>query len=207
MTVTYAMELLCLIVLLQVYIAVSEIRSSLMVNKLSRVRPVGAHVGKSFVPLTEIPPPHMPVIHPSHSPSGRRHLDEDCSKKTPNREVKDGPRVEIFGDYYDDKIMKTVATVIFPDHIDHKHFQVTTQVPYWTLGPIEAIGYHPSTIKSEHPSECEKIYQDHLDDQYSEESKDYSEESLEMARMPLFPAEVPGSVEDRLEKLYDDIDK
>lgn len=40
-----------------------------------------------------------------------------------------------------------------------KHFEVTTQVPYLTVGPIEAIGYHPSTIKSEHPPECEKIYQ------------------------------------------------
>lgn len=79
-------------------------------------------------------------------------------------------------------------------------------MPYLTLGPIEAIGYHPSTIKSEHPSECEKIYQDHLDDQYSEESKDYSEESLEMARMPLFPAEVPPSIEDRLDKMYDDME-
>ncbi|XP_026725329.1 uncharacterized protein LOC113492179 [Trichoplusia ni] len=200
------MELLCLIVLLQVYFAASEIRSSLIVNKLSRVRPVGAHVGKSFVPLTEIPPPHIPHIHVSPSPS-RRHLSDDCTKKPPPREVHEGPRVEIFGDYYDDKIMKTVATVIFPDHIDHKHFQVTTQVPYLTLGPIEAIGYHPSTIKSEHPSECEKIYQDHLDDQYSEESKDYSEESLEMARMPLFPAEVPPSIEEHLDKMYDDMDK
>lgn len=82
---------------------------------------------------------------------------------------------------------------------------MTTQVPYLTVGPIDAIGYHPSTIKSEHPSECEKIYQDHLDEQYSEESKDYSEESLEMARLPLFPAN-DGSADDKLDKLYSDID-
>lgn len=77
-------------------------------------------------------------------------------------------------------------------------------MPYLTVGPIEAIGYHPSTMKSEHPSECEKIYQDHLDEQYSEESKDYSEESLEMARMPLF---LQGAYEDAapsLENMYDD---
>ena len=60
-------------------------------------------------------------------------------------------------------------------------------MPYLTVGPIEAIGYHPSTIKSEHPSECEKIYQDHIAEMYSDETTDYSEESLEMAKMPVEP--------------------
>ena len=86
------------------------------------------------------------------------------------------------------------------------HFQVTTPIPYLTVGPIEAIGYHPSTMKSEHPSECEKIYQDHLDDQYSAESTDTSGESLEMARLPLFPAEVPASIEAQLENMYSDVE-
>lgn len=91
----------------------------------------------------------------------------------------------------------------FPD----KHFEVTTQVPYLTVGTIEGLGYHPSTIKGDHPSECEKIYQDHIDNEYSEEDTDVSEESLEMARMPLFPDDrPPDSVEKRLEKLYDDMD-
>lgn len=60
-------------------------------------------------------------------------------------------------------------------------------------------------MKSEHPSECEKIYQDHLDEQYSEESQDYSEESLEMARMPLF-LQGDGDVADELtlENLYEE---
>ncbi|KAF9407413.1 hypothetical protein HW555_003007, partial [Spodoptera exigua] len=185
---------------------------------LAKVRPVGAHVGKSFVPLTEIPPPHVPHPNRPHpdahkdghkdghtDKSGRRHLEDDCIKKPAGKDVIEGPKVDIFPDYYDDKIAKTVATVIFPDHIDHKHYEVTTQVPYLTLGPIEAIGYHPSTMKSEHPSECEKIYQDHLDEQYTEESKDYSEESLEMARLPLSPPNDP-SAEERVEKLYSDLD-
>lgn len=81
-----------------------------------------------------------------------------------------------------------------------KFFEVTTQVPYLTVGPIEAIGYHPSTLKSEHPAECEKIYQDHLAEQYSDENAEYSEESLEMARMPLGPdVKAPPSSELRLE--------
>ncbi|XP_035432539.1 uncharacterized protein LOC118264206 [Spodoptera frugiperda] len=204
------MEFLYLLtVFLHIYNVASEIRTNVLVNKLAKVRPVGAHVGKSFVPLTEIPPPHVP--HSDHGPeghpdgSGRRHLNDNCNPKKQGEDTIDGPRVDIFPEYYDDKVAKTVATVIFPDHIDHKHFEVTTQVPYLTVGPIDAIGYHPSTIKSEHPSECEKIYQDHLDEQYSEESKDYSEESLEMARLPLFPAN-DGSADDKLDKLYSDID-
>lgn len=37
------------------------------------------------------------------------------------------------------------------------HFDVTTEVPYFTLGhTIDAIGYHPTT---EVPNSCEKIYQ------------------------------------------------
>lgn len=78
---------------------------------------------------------------------------------------------------------------------------MTTQVPYLTLGPIEAIGYHPSTIKSEHPSECEKIYQDHIAEMYSDETTDYSEESLEMAKMPVQP--IPRSLEQRFDEMYD----
>lgn len=84
---------------------------------------------------------------------------------------------------------------------------MTTQVPYLTVGPIEALGYHPSTNKGEHPSECEKIYQDHMAQEYTEEDTDVSEESLEMARMPLFPDDSPpDSIEHRLNKLYDDMD-
>lgn len=89
-----------------------------------------------------------------------------------------------------------------------KHFQVTTQVPYLTLGPIEAIGYHPSTIKSEHPKECEKIYQDHIQEMYSDETTDYSDESLEMARIPLLPAEtIKREYEERFNDMYDDMNK
>nr|AMS36863.1 hypothetical protein [Heliconius erato] len=158
-----------------------EIRSSIMVNKLAKVKPVGANIAKKFIPLTEIP---LPL---EHKKSGRRHLESDCTKRPPPREVYEGNNIDIVGDYYDDRVAKTVATVIIPDHIDTKHFQVTTQVPYLTVGPIEAIGYHPSTIKSEHPSECEKIYQDHIAEMYSDETTDYSEESLEMAKMPVEP--------------------
>ncbi|CAG9584597.1 unnamed protein product [Danaus chrysippus] len=161
------------------------------------MKPVGGLVGKKFMPLTEIPPPNV-----KHSLSGRRHLEEECSKKPPSRDVHEGNQVDIIGDYYDDKVAKTVATVIIPDHIDYKHFEVTTQVPYLTLGVIEAIGYHPSTLKSEHPRECEKIYQDHIEELYTDETTDYSEESLEMAKMPI---EMPQSMEDRLANMYDDI--
>ncbi|XP_059059210.1 uncharacterized protein LOC131852547 [Achroia grisella] len=176
----------------------SEIGHSVVMNKLVKVKPVGASVAKSFVPLTEIPPPHAPH-------SGRRHM-EDCSQKHEYREAHEGANVDIFGEYYDERVAKTVATVIIPNHIDRKHFEVTTQVPYLTVGPIEAIGYHPSTMKSEHPSECDKIYQDHLADLYSDEMTDYSEESLEMARMPLFRNRVlPQSFEERLENMYSDI--
>ncbi|CAK1595826.1 unnamed protein product [Parnassius mnemosyne] len=178
-----------------------EIRDSVMVNKLIKVKPVGSNIQRSFVPLTEIPPPHI------HGASGRRHMENECTKKPTGKEVHDGPRVELFGDYYDDGGAKTVATVIIPDHIDHKHFEVTSQVPYLTVGHIEALGYHPSTIKSDHPSECEKIYQDHLETLYSDESTDYSEESLEMARMPLFPGGVPpASAEKRLENMYSELE-
>lgn len=86
-----------------------------------------------------------------------------------------------------------------------KHFEVTTQVPYLTLGPIEAIGYHPSTLESDHPSECEKIYQEHIADQYSDEATDYSEESLEMARMPMFPVDRPDPEDQkRIDHFYSD---
>ncbi|KAG6464981.1 uncharacterized protein LOC115453475 [Manduca sexta] len=177
-----------------------EIRDSRIVNRLIKIKPVGANVGKTFVPLTEIPPPDNPHIH-----SGRRHL-EDCVPKPEGRDVYEGAKIDIFAEYYDDKVAKTVATVVIPDHIDRKHFEVTSPVPYLTVGHIDAIGYHPSTIKSEHPSECEKIYQDHLAEQYSDETTDYSEESLEMARMPLFPQGVPPSAEERFDKMYSDID-
>ncbi|CAG9786360.1 unnamed protein product [Diatraea saccharalis] len=198
------MKLLHFIVIIQINNCVrAEIRHSIVGNKLFNVKPVGSIVAKNFLPLTEIPPPHLPH---EHYHSGRRHLD-DCSEKPRNREVYSGGRVAIFGEYYDDLVAKTVATVVIPDHIDRKHFEVTTQVPYLTVGPIEALGYHPSTMKSEHPSECEKIYQDHLAEQYSDETTDYSEESLEMARMPLAPVEgeAPSSFE--FEKLYSDFEK
>ncbi|XP_068632042.1 uncharacterized protein [Battus philenor] len=168
-------------------------------SRLINVKPVGSYVKKSFIPLTEIPPPRIRMPH------GRRHMEDECTQKPQWKEVNDGPRVDIVGDYYDDGQAKTVATVRIPDHIDYKHFQITTQVPYLTVGHIEAIGYHPSTIKSEFPSECEKIYQDHLEDQYSEESTDYSEESLEMARIPLLPGGSPAD-EKRLEHIYSDLE-
>ncbi|CAH2235176.1 jg16165 [Pararge aegeria aegeria] len=165
---------------------------------LTKVKPVGGNLGNRFVPLTEVPPPRVP-----HYRSGRRHLEDECSQRPPPREVFEGSKVDIQGDYYDERVRKTVATVIIPDHIDFKHFQVTTQVPYLTLGPIEAIGYHPSTLKSEHPSECEKIYQDHIEDLYSDETTDYSEESLEMAKMPMDPVdEVRKEIQDHLEDMY-----
>ncbi|XP_045771408.1 uncharacterized protein LOC123871582 [Maniola jurtina] len=182
----------------------SEIKGSVMMNILTKVKPVGRSLGSRFVPLTEVPPPHIP-----HSRSGRRHLEDECSQKPHYREVYEGGKVDIIGDYYDERVAKTVATVIIPDHIDYKHFQVTTQVPYLTLGPIEAIGYHPSTMKSEHPSECEKIYQDHIQEMYSDETTDYSEESLEMAKMPIGPANSvkQKEIEDHLKEMYDDMDK
>ncbi|XP_028027878.1 uncharacterized protein LOC114241292 [Bombyx mandarina] len=180
----------------------AEIRNGGIMNKLIKVKPVGPDFAKVFVPLTEIPPPLRPH---THSPSGRRHF-EDCGDKPKAKEVDEGAKVEFFGEYYDDHVSKTVATVIIPDHIDRKHFEVTTSVPYLTVGPIEAIGYHPSTISSEHPRECEKIYQEHLAEIYSDETADYSEESLEMARMPLFPQDIPPqSVEERMDKMYSDI--
>ncbi|KOB68471.1 3-dehydroquinate dehydratase [Operophtera brumata] len=167
----------------------AEIRDSVIMNK--------------FVPLTEIPPPYVPHIH-----SGRRHLEAgDCTEKYVGHEVIEGGKLMIAGEDYLDGVVKTVATVIIPDHIDHMHFGVSTQVPYLTLGPIEGIGYHPTTKKGDHPPECEKIYQDHLDELYSDEDTDYSEESLEMARMPLFPANMPHNFSDtKLDDLYNDID-
>ncbi|VVC99180.1 uncharacterized protein LOC126969330 [Leptidea sinapis] len=178
----------------------AEIRSSVILNKLINVKPVGGIVSKNFVPLTEIPPPKKVHVH-----SGRRHLEDDCSPAPSWHDAHEGGKVDIMGDYYDDGMAKTVATVVIPDHIDTHHFQVTTQVPYLTLGTIDALGYHPSTIKSEHPSECEKIYQDHIADQYSDEMTDYSEESLEMARMPLFPTNPGASVEQHFANMYDDM--
>ncbi|XP_045535781.1 uncharacterized protein LOC106718199 [Papilio machaon] len=170
-------------------------------DKLKKVKPVGNEVKQNFVPLTEIPPPS---VHRGH---GRRHLEQDCTKKPEWQEVHGGPKIEIIGDYYEEDHAKTVATVVIPDHIDYKHFEITTQIPYLTVGLIEAIGYHPRVIKSEHPSECEKIYQDHLEEQYSEESDDYSEESMEVARMPLFPGgAIPDSDERKLENIYSDLD-
>ncbi|CAH2037957.1 unnamed protein product, partial [Iphiclides podalirius] len=193
--------LVCLLCCLHRQYATAEIRGSVLVNKLIKVQPVGKTVEKSFVPLTEIPLPRI------KAPHGRRHMEDECTKKPGWMEVHDGPRIDIVGDYYDEDAAKTVATVIIPDHIDSKHFEVTTQVPYLTVGHIEAIGYHPSTVRSEHPSECEKIYQDHLEELYSDESADYSEESLEMARMPLFPGGSPLAADDRgLDHIYSDLD-
>ncbi|KAJ2939209.1 hypothetical protein O0L34_g8523 [Tuta absoluta] len=179
-------DLVIFIYLLQVWYSNAEIGGSVMLNKKQLIKPVGGLIAQSFVPLTELPPPNRPEV---HYHSGRRHFDPDCGKREPGKEVYEGAHVEIWGDYYEERFAKTVATVIFPDHIDHRFFEVTTQVPYFTVGPIDAIGYHPSTIKSDHPSECEKIYQDHIADQYTDESTDFSEESLEMARMPIYPPE------------------
>lgn len=90
---------------------------------------------------------------------------------------------------------------LFPIPLAGKFYEVTTQVPYFTVGPIEAIGYHPTT---QTPNECEKIYQDFLEEQYSSGSDtEYSEESLEMARMPFFPkGERDASFEKRLDTMY-----
>lgn len=85
--------------------------------RLSKVKPVGAPMHKNFLPLTEIPPPHQPVhIHQD----GRRHLEDDCMKKPEGKEVWEGGKVHIGQDYYDEGGMRTVATIIFPDHIDRK---------------------------------------------------------------------------------------
>ncbi|KAI8435645.1 hypothetical protein MSG28_003910 [Choristoneura fumiferana] len=190
--------ILCL--LLHCLYVTCEIRQSVLVNKLVKIKPVGKNVQRNFVPLTEIPPPKKPHVHVD----GRRHF-EDCSPKPHGADVVEGGTVDIWGEYYDEKVAKTVATVIIPDHIDRKHFEVTTQVPYLTLGAIEAIGYHPSTLESDHPPECEKIYQEHIADQYSDETTDYSEESLEMARMPMFPVERPSPEDQkRIDQFYSD---
>lgn len=92
------------------------LNNSSVVNRLKNVKPVGGLLGQKFVPLTEIPPPHSP----HHHADGRRHLDPDCALKPDPKIVYEGGRVDIFGDYYDEKIAKTVATVIIPDHIDCK---------------------------------------------------------------------------------------
>ncbi|XP_053607850.1 uncharacterized protein LOC128673786 [Plodia interpunctella] len=193
------------LIVLAIGYATAEIGGSPLMNKLVKVRPVGDNLKKSFIPLTEIPPPTIPTFRPP----ARRHLDvdpDDCTPKSPKEVVYEGAHVGIFGDYYDDAVAKTVATIIFPDHIDHKHFEITTPVPYFTVGLIEAIGYHPSTPKNEHPPECEKIYQDHLADLYSDDTTDYSDESLEVARMPLLPEKDEKEVEARLAEIYSDLE-
>lgn len=82
-----------------------------------KVKPVGKSVQRNFMPLTEIPPPKKPHVHID----GRRHF-EDCSPKPHGVDVVEGGTVDIFGEYYDEKVAKTVATVIIPDHIDRKNF-------------------------------------------------------------------------------------
>lgn len=74
-------------------------------------------MNKNFLPLTEIPPPHQPV---HFHQDGRRHMEDDCLKKPEGKEVWEGGKVHIAQDYYDDAGMRTVATIIFPDHIDRK---------------------------------------------------------------------------------------
>lgn len=91
--------------------------------RLIKVKPVGRIVEKSFIPLTEVPPPRI------RPPQVRRHMEDECTKKPGWREVHDGPRVDIIGDYYDEDTAKTVATVIIPDHIDGK---VTLIVLYFS---------------------------------------------------------------------------
>ncbi|KAJ0177009.1 hypothetical protein K1T71_007018 [Dendrolimus kikuchii] len=191
--------LVCFIFAWLICIVTTEIRDSAILNKLIKVKPVGGSIAKNFIPLTELPAPRTPHYHKD----GRRHFEEECSQRPSGKNVYEGAKVDLFGEYYDDGVAKTVATVIIPDHIDRKHFEVTSQVPYLTVGPIEGIGYHPTT---DNPNECEKIYQDHLSELYSEEPTDNSEESLEMARMPLFPPDMPVDVEDRIEKMYSDLD-
>lgn len=71
---------------------------------------------KNFLPLTEIPPPHQPV----HFHDGRRHMEDDCIKKPDAIEVWEGGKIHIAEEYYDEGGMRTVATIIFPDHIDRK---------------------------------------------------------------------------------------
>lgn len=87
-------------------------------SRLINVKPVGGMMANKFVPLTELPPPQAPHRHPD----GRRHLDPDCSQKPDPKIVYQGAKVDIFGDYYDEKVAKTVATVIIPDHIDRECF-------------------------------------------------------------------------------------
>ncbi|XP_061713519.1 uncharacterized protein LOC133522264 [Cydia pomonella] len=195
------MKVIVCLVLQAVYVA-GVIRKSALMNKLINVKPVGPPAVRKFVPLTEIPPPMGPHVHPD----GRRHL-EDCTPTPWSHNVVDEATVQIIGDYYDDNSEKTVATVIIPDHIDKKHFEVTTQVPYFTVGTIDALGFHPT--KPPALNDCEKIYQDHMNEQYSEGvSSDYSEESLEMARVPaeaMDPEKPPMDVYD--DKIYQDPDQ
>ena len=78
---------------------------------------MGAPIAKNFVPLTELPPPRIPKM---HFHGGRRHLEDDCKDKPSGNDVVENGKIVITGDYYDDRVAKTVATVIFPDHIDRK---------------------------------------------------------------------------------------
>ncbi|XP_063361676.1 uncharacterized protein LOC134650672 [Cydia amplana] len=193
------MKVIGCLVLQAMYVA-GVIRKSALMNKLINVKPVGPLAVKKFVPLTEIPPPKGAHVHPD----GRRHL-EDCTPTPWSHNVVDEVTVNIIGDYYDDQNEMTVATVIIPDHIDKKHFEVTTQVPYFTVGTIDALGFHPT--KPPALNDCEKIYQDHMNEQYSDgvSSSDYSEESLEMARVPaeaMDPLQPPMDVYD--DKVYQD---
>ncbi|KAL4709955.1 hypothetical protein ACJJTC_003918 [Scirpophaga incertulas] len=111
------MKLLVVLAFLQIHkYVVSEIRTGVLINKLLKIKPVGSNAVKTFLPLTEIPTPDFPHV---HEHSGRRHF-EKCDQKPKPKEVMSGGRVDIFGDYYDDGVAKTVATVIIPDHIDRE---------------------------------------------------------------------------------------
>lgn len=63
--------------------------------------------------MTEIPTPKSPQI------SGRRHL-QDCRYIPEEHRVKEGGKIVIGNDYYDDKIEKKVVTVRMPEHLDRK---------------------------------------------------------------------------------------
>ncbi|CAG9093309.1 hypothetical protein JYU34_013052 [Plutella xylostella] len=154
--------------LLQVYHhARSEIRASPLLNRLANIKLVG---------LDPRSIKHTAFPQPTPAPSLRRHVDQSGRRQQPEECVPKGPK-----DYYDDDVK--VATVQIPEHMDHIHYAITTPVPYLTVGPIAGLGYHPSTIKSEYPSECEKIYQDHIAAQFSSESNEMENESMEMTRV------------------------
>ncbi|XP_041978203.1 uncharacterized protein LOC121732402 [Aricia agestis] len=149
---------LAVVLLVSCDVIFGAIRESSFFNKLLSLRPAGKDI-QVFVPLTDIPPPPG---RPTEQQSGRRHL-EVCEPTTE-------------GEVY----VGSEATVIMPDHIDHKHFEVTSPVPYLTVGPIDGVGFHGKTLPP--MDACEKIYQDHLATLYSDE--DYtSQESLEIARV------------------------